>query len=147
MVAMAETSDLRTSIEHLIERTQDEILDASRELADGISKEAGRFVPPISADIEQLVDHVFDFAERVMKGQRRMVNDVVKAINDQTERAAGVGQATTRKAVGRVSSARSAVAQRAPGGNRPGKTAVKKRSAPRKRAPQKVAKRPAASGS
>jgi hypothetical protein len=143
---MAETKALRTHIEELVERTQDEILDASRDLAEGISKEAGRFVPPISADIEQLVDNVFDFAERVMRGQRRMVNDLVKVINEQTERAAGVGQATTRKAVGRVSAAKSAVADRVPArkGSRTATTA-KKRS-PSKRAPQKAAKRPAATG-
>ena len=70
---MAEAKDVRVHIEHLIERAQDEILDASRQLADGISKETDRFVPPISQDVEGLVDDVFDFAERVMKGQRAMV--------------------------------------------------------------------------
>ena len=140
---MAETSDPRTYVEQLVERTQDEILDASRDLAEGISKEVGRFVPPISADIEKMVDNVFDFAERVMKGQRRMVNEVVKAINGQTERAAGLGQATTRKAVGRVS----AVAERVPAGKRPrAKTAAKETPAPRKRVPQKAPEKPAASG-
>ncbi len=143
-LAMTETNDLRTQIEHLIERTQDEILDASRDLAEGISKETGRFVPPISADIEQMVDNVFDFAERVMRGQRRMVNEVVKAINDQMERVASGGQATTRRAVGRVGAARSAVAERIPAAKRQPKTkAAGKKRAPRKRSPQKAAKRPA----
>ncbi len=123
-------------IEHLIERTQDEILEASRELAEGISKEAGRFVPPISADIEQMVDNAFDFAERVMKGQRKMVNDVVKAINEQTDRAAGLGQATIRKAVKPATPARSAVAKGVPA----------KKSAAKKRAPRKVAQNKAPTG-
>ena len=147
VVAMAETSDLRTHIERLIERTQDEILDARRGLTEGIGNEAGRFVPSVSADIEQLVDNVFDFAERVMKGQRRMINGVVKAINEQTERVAGVGQATSRKAVGRVSAASSAVAERVPAGKRPRTSAAAaKNGAPRKRSPQKAAKRLTATG-
>src|SRR5664279_2852058 len=111
MDGMAEQRDVRKQIEHLIERAQDEILEASRELANGISKETERFVPPISNDIERLVDDVFDFAERVMKGQRKMVNDVVKTINEQTDRAAKVGRATTKKAPAKKAAAKKAVAK------------------------------------
>ena len=111
---MAERMDVRNHIEQLIERTQDEILQASRELAQGISRGTERYVPPISKDVERLVDDIFDFAERVIKGQRRMVNDVVKTINEQTDRAGEVGRATTQKATKRVAAAKKAVARRAP---------------------------------
>lgn len=146
MAAVAEPKDLRTHIEHLIERTQDEILEASRELAEGISKETGRFVPPLSADIEQLIDNVFDFAERVMKGQRRMVNDVVRAINEQADRAAGVGRTTARKTVKRVTAVGSTVAERVPAKKRAAKKRVSKKSSPRKRAPRKAAATKAVAG-
>ena len=89
---MAEPKDVRVRIEHLIERAQGDIVDASRQLADGISRETDRFVPPISEDIEHLVDDVFDFAERVMKGQRSMVSELVKSLNEQSRRAAEAGQ-------------------------------------------------------
>jgi len=89
---MAEARDVRKQIEQFIERAQDELVEASRQLADAISRETERFVSPASTDIERLVDDVFDFAERVVKGQRKMVNDVVKTINEQTDRAAEAGR-------------------------------------------------------
>ena len=62
----------------------DELLDASRQLAHAISHEAHSGSSRRRAsDLERVVDDVFDFAERVVKGQRKMVNDVVKAINDE----------------------------------------------------------------
>ena len=88
---MAESRDLRDQIEKLVERAQDDLLDASRQLADGITKETGRFVPPISKDIERVVDEAFDFAERVLKGQRKMINDLVKTVNEESRRAAEAG--------------------------------------------------------
>ena len=94
---MDEPKDMRGRIEHLIERAQDELMDASRELASGISRETERFVPPVSNDIEHLVDEVFDFVERVIKGQRKMVGDVVKTINEQTDRAAQAGRTATQR--------------------------------------------------
>jgi ribosomal protein L17 len=138
---MAEAKDVRVHIEHLIERAQDEILDASRQLADGISKETDRFVPPISQDVEGLVDDVFDFAERVMKGQRAMVRELVKTINEQSRRAAEVG----REATGRIKKApakRKAVARKGAVAKRGAvKKAPAKKAAPKKKA---VAKRGAA---
>lgn len=68
MTDVTESKDMRRKIEHLIERAQDELLDASRELGRGISRETERFVPPVSNDIERLVDEVFDFTERVRSG-------------------------------------------------------------------------------
>lgn len=110
---MAERTDVRKRVEQLIERAQDEILEASNELARGITKGTERYVPPISKDVERMVDEVFDFAERVLKGQRRMVNDVVKTLNEQTDRAAEVGRTTTQKATKRVA-ARKAAGKRVP---------------------------------
>jgi sugar-specific transcriptional regulator TrmB len=95
VVYVVEPKDMRQEIEHLIERAQDEMLEASRELASGISRATDRFVPPVSNDIERLVDAVFDFAERVIKGQRKMVGDVVKTINEQTDRPARAGRTAT----------------------------------------------------
>jgi ribosomal protein L17 len=82
---MSDPRHVRTHIEHLIERAQDEILDASRQLTAGITKGADRFVPPASKDIERLVDEAFDFTERVIKGQRKVVSEVVKSINEQSQ--------------------------------------------------------------
>lgn len=110
---MAERTDVRKRVEQLIERAQDEILEASNELARGITKGTERYVPPISKDVERMVDEVFDFAERVLKGQRRMVNDVVKTLNEQTDRGAEVGRTTTQKATKRVA-ARKAAGKRVP---------------------------------
>ena len=54
-------------------------------------------VPPVSQDIERIVEEVFDFAERVMKGQRKMVGDMVKAIiSDQSRRTSRTGQTAVR---------------------------------------------------
>ncbi len=116
---MAEPKDVRVRIEHLIERAQGDIVDASRQLADGISRETDRFVPPISEDIEHLVDDVFDFAERVMKGQRSMVSELVKSLNEQSRRAAEAG----REATGRIKV--------------PGRTKAVAKRATKKKAPAK----------
>jgi hypothetical protein len=96
--AMAQTKDLRQRIDQIIERSEKELLRASRQLADGIDREANRVVPPASEDVERLVDNVFDFAERVVKGQRRMVRDVLKAVNDQMNRAEAAGRQATKRA-------------------------------------------------
>ena len=126
---MAERRDVRKHIEQYIEQAQNEIIEASRVLAQGISKGTERYVPPISKDVERMVDEVFDFAERVIKGQRRMVNDVVKTINEQTDRAAEVGRATTQKATKRVAAAKKTVAKRAPAKKAARKAPAKKTTA------------------
>ena len=87
-------------------------------------------MPPISADVERLVDDVFDFSERVIKGQRRMVGEVVKAINEQADRAAEVGRTTTRRATKRVAATKKAVAKKVPAR----KKAVAKRAPAKKKA-------------
>jgi phosphate uptake regulator len=122
---MAQSRDLRQQIEQLVERAQDEVLDASRQLATGITKRSERVIPPFSHDIERVVDEVFDFAERVMKGQRKMVNDMVKTINEQSRRAAEAGRTAT------APRARKAPAKRTPAKKAAKRTPAKKRPANR----------------
>ena len=110
---MAESRDMRQQIEHLVERSQREIVEASRNLARGITKGTDRVVTPISNDIERIVDDVSDFAERVVKSQRRMVRDVVKAINEQAGRAAQTGRTATERIAKRAPTKKVA-AKRAP---------------------------------
>jgi hypothetical protein len=119
---MDQSRDVQQRIDRLVERTQSEVLSASRRLAAGITKETERFVPPVSQDIERVVDEVFDFAERVMKGQRKMVSDMVKAINEQSHRTPRTGQTGAARAVKKAPPRKTAAAKRAP---------AKKRSAVR----------------
>jgi hypothetical protein len=132
---MAEPRDVRKRVENLIERAQDDILDASRELADGITRGTDRFVPPVSTDIERMLDVTFDFAERVIKGQRKMVNDVVKTINEQRDRAADVGRATTQRAVKRVATVKQASTKKAAAKKAPAKRKSVAKKAQAKKAP------------
>ena len=125
---MAESRDMRKQIEHLIDRSQREIVEASRNLSSGINKGTERLVTPLSNDVERMVDDVFDFAERVVKSQRRMVNDVVKAINEQADRAADAGRTATRRITKRTAAKKTA-AKRAPAK----KTAAKRTAARRQR--------------
>jgi sugar-specific transcriptional regulator TrmB len=140
---VVEPKDVRQKIEHLIERAQDDLMDASRELASGISRETERFVPPVSNDIERLVDEVFDFAERVIKGQRKMVGDVVRTINEQTDRAAQAGRAATQRVTNKGASKKRTVknvtARKATGT----KAAAKKTAAKKAAAKKTVAKKSA----
>ena len=112
---MAESRDMRKQIEHLVERSQREIVEASRNLASGITKGTDRVVTPISNDIDRIVDDVSDFAERVVKSQRRMLRDVVKAINEQADRAVDAGRTTTQRITKRAP-AKKAPAKKAPAG-------------------------------
>jgi sugar-specific transcriptional regulator TrmB len=89
-------------------------------------------VTPISNDIERMMDDVFDFAERVVNSQRRMVSDVVKAINEQADRAVDAGRTASRRITKRAP-AKTAAAKRAPA-----KTAAAKRAPAKKAAAKKV---------
>ncbi len=123
---MAQSPDLRRRIDQMIERAERDVLDASRQLADGITRGSRRVVPPASQDLERVVDEAFDFAERVLKGQRKMVNDMVKAINDETRRAADAGREATARA-----------AKRLPARKRARKAPAKKKAAAKKKTPAK----------
>ena len=70
-----------------------------------------------------MLDDVFDFTERVVKGQRKMMSEVVKSINEQSRRAAEVGRKATsprakrapaKKASAKRAPAKKAAAKRAP---------------------------------
>jgi hypothetical protein len=105
---MAQSKDLRERVDQIIERSEKELLRASHKLAVGIDREAKRVVPPASADLERVVDNVFDFAENVIQGQRRMVKDVMKALNEQVDRAAEEGRRATKEARKHVATRRHA---------------------------------------
>jgi 2',3'-cyclic-nucleotide 2'-phosphodiesterase (5'-nucleotidase family) len=125
---MDQSRDVQQRIDRLVERTQSEVLSASRRLAAGITKETERIVPPFSQDIERVVDEVFDFAERVMKGQRKMVSDMVKAINEQSHRTSRTGQTAAARAVKKAAPRKTAASNRAPR-----KTAASNRAPAKKR--------------
>jgi hypothetical protein len=95
---MAQSKDLRERVDQIIERSEKELLRASHKLAAGIDREAKRVVSPASADLERVVDKVFDFTENVVQGQRRMVKDMMKAVSEQMDRAAIEGRRATKGA-------------------------------------------------
>jgi hypothetical protein len=128
---MDQSRDLEQRIDRLVERAQSEIFGASRRLAAGVTKETERIVPPFSQDIERVVDEVFDFAERVMKGQRKMVSDMVKTIDEQSRRTVRTGKSAAARAVKKAPVKRSGSAKKAPA-----KKATAKK-APAKKAPAK----------
>jgi len=128
---------MRKQIDRLIERSQREIVEASRNLSSGINKGTDRLVPPISHDIERIVDDVFDFAERVVKSQRRMVTDVVKAINGQADRAADAGRTATRRITKRAA-AKKTPAKKAAAKKTPAKKAAAKKTPAKKAAAKTV---------
>jgi len=142
---MAEPRDLRNRIEDLIERAQHEMLDASHQLASGITKETDRFVPPFSQDIERVVDEVFDFAERVMHGQRKMVNDLVRTINEQSQRAKEAGRSATQRVAEHTPGRKSRAKRKAAAKKSAPKKSAPKKSAPKKSAAKKAASKKAAS--
>jgi ribosomal protein L17 len=114
---MVESSDLRQHIEHLVERTQDELLEASRQLAASISRGTERLVPPAGRDIEKLVDEVFEFADRVMKGQRKVVKETLRAMDEQARKMPGRTRGAAKLGPGRRSApAAKSPAKRAPAG-------------------------------
>ncbi len=130
---MAQSStDLRTRVDQIIERAAEEVLHASRQLAEGIDRESTRLVPPVSKDVERLVDQVFDFAEQVIRGQRRMVNDVIKQVNEQVDRAAKTGRGATKRATTRVSARRAAVGRKVTGRKVTGRKATGRKVTGRK---------------
>jgi len=125
---MAESRDMRKQMEHLVERSQREIVEASRNLSNSINKGTERLVTPLSNDIERMLDDVFDFAERVVKSQRRMVNDVVKSLNERADQAADAGRAATRRITKRAPAKKTA-AKRAPAKKTAAKRAPAKKTA------------------
>jgi len=102
-----------------------------------------------------MVDEVFDVAQRVLKSQRAMVSDVMRAVNEQAERAAEAGRQATgrtrgmtsarkavaKKAPARKASARKAVAKKAPARKAPARKAVAKKAPARKAPARKSAAR------
>jgi ribosomal protein L17 len=138
---MADTKDLRLQIENLIQRAQDEILSASRRLTKGMAWETDQFVPLTSQDIQKLVDEVFDFTERVVQGQRKLVREMVKTLNEQSRMSSRPGRKSAAKKA--PAAKKAAPAKKAPAAKKASAAkkapAAKKASAAKKAAPAKKA--------
>lgn len=132
--------ETRKRIEEVVARLQDEILESSRRLADAFSREAERAIPATGEDITKLIDEAFDFAQRVIESQRRMVNEILSNMDEALDRAPGQIEAAAKrvtaeshKAVAKVTPRTKSAAKKAPAK----KTAAKKTA--RKKAPAKKA--------
>jgi hypothetical protein len=119
------TDETRKRIEDLVARIQDEVLESSRRLADAFSREAERSIPATGEDITKLVDEAFEFAQRVIESQRRMVSEVLANMDEALDKAPGQLQQAAKKA---TAPAKKAIAKKAP---------AKKAPAPAKKAPAK----------
>jgi hypothetical protein len=122
-----DAEELRTRVEKLVARSQDAILDASARMAKGITREANRNVPPVAEDVTRMVDEAFDFTQKVIAEQRKMVAEVLRAVGDTLGDAADTATATAKKVA------------RKPGDPKPTpkKAPAKKSSSVKKKAPAK----------
>lgn len=133
--AMAESEEVGQQIEELIERAQVQLVQATRQLATSVTKEAERFVP-FDVDLEQMIGEVFDFAEQLLRGQRSLVNQVLTTVIEQSRSTAELGRSAaegvkrggTSRSPGKRSAKKAAAPNRATGKNRPATTAGTKRS-------------------
>ncbi|MEZ5180074.1 MAG: hypothetical protein R2746_17805 [Acidimicrobiales bacterium] len=130
-----DAEELRTKVEQLVARSQEAILDASHRLAEGITKEANRNVPPVAEDVTQMVDDAFDFAQKVIAEQRKLVTEVLRTVGDTLEGAAESATATARKVAGKAPGAKKP--KKAPAKKAPAKKAPAKKKAAAKKAPAK----------
>lgn len=92
-----DAEELRTQVEQLVARSQEAILDASHRLAEGITRGANRNVPPVAEDVTQMVDDAFDFAQKVIAEQRKLVTEVLRTVGDTLGDAAESATATAKK--------------------------------------------------
>lgn len=144
--------EARKRIEEIVARIQDEILESSRRLAEVFSREAERAIPATGDDITKLIDEAFEFAQRVIESQRRMVNEVLANMDEALDRAPGQLEAAAKrvsaegqKAVAKVTPAKKPAAKKAPAKKPAAKKAPAKKPAAKKAAVKKApAKKPAA---
>ena len=108
-----DADELRKQVEDLVARSQEAILDASHRLGKGISKEANRNVPPVGEDLTRIVDEVFDFAQKVISEQRKMVAEVLRTVSETLGEAADSAAATAKK-VAKKTPAKKASVKKAP---------------------------------
>jgi hypothetical protein len=116
---MAQKRELQQHIEGFISKAHDEVLRASNRLSKDLDRDSERFAQPIGQDLTDLVDDVFDFAQRVIEGQRRMITQVLKAVDDAEapSRPRASSRSGTRSGDGRrprKATAKTAPAKRAP---------------------------------
>lgn len=132
-----DTDELRIKIEDLIRTSQDQIMAASRKLTRGIASRTSEKVPEVGHDLTRLVDESFEFTERVLAEQRRMISEVMKTVSD----ALGDAAESTRSTATRVASrppVKKAPVKKAPAKKAPVKKASAKK-APARKAPAKKA--------
>jgi hypothetical protein len=60
----------------MVQRSQESIIDASRNFADGMSD----LVPGGKDQVDKVIDGAFDFTERVLQIQRDFAKSVVKTV-------------------------------------------------------------------
>lgn len=60
----------------MVQRSQEAVLDATRNFADGMSD----LVPANREQVDRVIDQAFDLAERVLQAQRELAKSVVKAV-------------------------------------------------------------------
>ncbi len=129
---MVDSRDLGQRLEDLADRTRDELLQASRQFADGIMKRSGRLISPSSQESNSAVEEAFNFAERVLKAQLRLLSDLGKTLSEESGRAVESG----RKAL--AATANKAPAKKQPAAKKaPAKKQAAAKKAPAKKAPAK----------
>lgn len=146
--------ETRKQIEEVVARIQDEIMESSRRLTETFSREAERALPATGEGVTDLIDQAFEFAQRVIESQRRMVNEVFSNMGEALERAPGQIEAAANKAraegekaVAKVTPRKkSAAKKKAPTKKASAKKAAAKKSPAKKAAAKKTAAKKAASG-
>lgn len=74
--APADDGTVQDQVFAVVQRSQESILDATRNFADGMSD----LVPANREQIDKVIDQAFDLTERVLQIQRDFAKSVVKAI-------------------------------------------------------------------
>jgi hypothetical protein len=80
----AEPSDIDPEPDHtmqdqifdMVQRSQESIIDATRNFADGMSD----LVPASREQVDKVIDNAFDLTERVLQIQRDFAKSVVKTV-------------------------------------------------------------------
>ncbi len=147
-----ETEAARKRVEELVNRVQEEILESSRRLAEVFSREVERSVPVTGEEITKLIDEAFDFAQRVLESQRRMVSEALASLDEALDRGPAQLQdvaeraaAPARKAIAKAPAAKKPAAKKAPAKKAPAKKpAAKKAPAKKPTAKKAPAKKAAA---
>ena len=135
---MVESRDLGQQLEDLADRTRDQLLQASRQFADGIMKRSGRLIGSSSQESNSVVEEAFSFAERVIKAQLRLLSDLVKTLSDESGHAVESGRKALAATAKKAPVKKRAVAKKAPAKKAPAKKRAAAKKAPAKRTVKKA---------